>query len=205
MILGILSDTHGRRERAAEALRVLRAAGAESVVHCGDVGDAGVIEELAGWRAWLVWGNCDRADPALPCPSRTYSRGLAALAGSLGLTVAHQVPLLIRLDGVALAVFHGHEPQFARIERFVETGNLALLGAELRDCRYILHGHSHQRRDQRIGHVRIVNPGALHRATAYTAATLDLASDELSFWEVLDGAGGQPPVRYFPGPAPLSP
>jgi predicted phosphodiesterase len=46
---------------------------------------------------------------------------------------------------------------------------------------YLLLGHSHVRKDERIGKTRIVNPGALHRANPRTAATLDLASDQLRF------------------------
>jgi hypothetical protein len=191
VILGILSDTHGRRQRTAEALRILRAAGAEAVVHCGDMGDEGLIEEFAGWRAWLVRGNCDRAHPAV-----------SALAGSLGLTLAHQVPLLIRLDGRVLAVFHGHEPQFARVERFLETGNPPSLGGELRDCDYILHGHTHQRRDEQVGRVRIINPGALHRASVYTVATLDLRTDRVEFRPVPESALAESrPLKGAPRPA----
>ena len=36
MILGILSDTHGRVDAMAEAMRVLRGAGADFFIHCGD-------------------------------------------------------------------------------------------------------------------------------------------------------------------------
>jgi len=185
VILGILSDTHGQRRRTVDALRVLRAAGAAALVHCGDVGDEGVLEELAGWQAWVVWGNCDRAHP-----------GLAACAESFGLQTTRVAPLVIRLDGRTLAVFHGHEPAFARVELLLQTPAAARLGEPLRDCDYILCGHAHAPRDERIGGVRLINPGALHRVRVPTVATLDLRSDTLGFWHVYDGPGETAPVRY---------
>ena len=185
MILGILSDTHGQRRRTADALRVLRAVGAEALVHCGDVGGEGVIEELAGWQAWVVWGNCDRAHP-----------GLAACAESLGVQTTRVAPLVIRLDGRTLAVFHGHEPAFARVELLLQTPGAARLGEPPRDCDYILYGHAHAPRDERVGGVRLINPGALHRVQVPTVATLDLRTDAVGFWHVADGAGEGPPVPF---------
>jgi len=57
MTIGVISDTHGLvRPAALEALR-----GAELIIHCGDIGDAGVLDALralAPVRA--VRGNNDR-------------------------------------------------------------------------------------------------------------------------------------------------
>jgi len=49
---------------------------------------------------------------------------------------------------------------------------------------YVLSGHSHLACDQMVQGVRRINPGALHRADAYTVAVLDLQSDALRFLEV---------------------
>ena len=40
------------------------------------------------------------------------------------------------------------------------------------------------RRDERFGKTRIINPGALHRASEKTVALLDLATDQLEFIRV---------------------
>ncbi len=156
MILGILSDTHGQHERAARALTVLKAAGAQAFVHCGDVGGEDVFSQFAGERFWFVWGNCDQA-----------SAPLVAFVHSLGLPPPEDVPVRIELEGRHIAVFHGHEPEMLRFQS---------AGVD-----YVLHGHSHVRRDERIGGTRFINPGALHRAREYTVATLDLAADRLLF------------------------
>ncbi len=159
MKLGIMSDSHGRAGLVQNALAVLKAAGAEAVIHCGDVGGLPVFDALAGWRCWFVWGNTDFPDPSW----RAY---LAAL----------QIdwpggPLSIRVARRRIAIFHGHEHAFQE----------ALLAGE---HDYLLHGHSHRANDYRVGAMRVINPGALHRVSTRTVALLDLATDELCFHEV---------------------
>jgi predicted phosphodiesterase len=55
VIVGILSDSHGRHERTARAVELLTTQGTEALIHCGDVGGEAVLEALAGRRAWFVW------------------------------------------------------------------------------------------------------------------------------------------------------
>jgi predicted phosphodiesterase len=49
---------------------------------------------------------------------------------------------------------------------------------------YLLHGHTHVKRDERVGRTRVINPGALHRAREKTVAVLDTATDMLTFLTV---------------------
>lgn len=185
MILGILSDTHGQQLRTAKALRLLQHLGAQALVHCGDIGGHAVLGELIGMPGWVVPGNTDLPDAALE-----------RYAESLGLTLARDVPLRIRLNGCAVAVFHGHEPAFEElVEEVAETGALP---DGFGPCDYVFHGHTHVASDHRLGPVRIINPGALHRAGTYTVATLDLQSDDLRFWHVLDDSEITAPVRFQP-------
>jgi hypothetical protein len=173
MILGVLADTHGQRQRAAAAIRLLRGAGAQAFVHCGDLGSAEVLEELAGLRAWVVCGNVDHPTEAM-----------VRYAERLGLTAAGSGPLRIELDGRTLVAFHGHEPEFDGLMAcLLERGALP---ARFGCCDYLLHGHTHLARDVFLGPVRLINPGALHRASPCTVATLDLSGDRLRFWPVSD-------------------
>jgi len=66
-----------------------------------------------------------------------------------------------------VAATHGHDPR--------------LLGELIADCQfpYVCHGHTHRLRDERVGDVRIINPGALHRAKMHTVAVLDTDTDVL--------------------------
>lgn len=166
MIVGILSDTHDRAPRARQAVDLLRAHAASAIIHCGDVGES-VFEILASALTddgttvvRFVWGNTDERSPALE-----------RFVRSLGLVLpSPPPPLRIELDGKRFAVFHGHEQQLDD----VRDG----------DCDYLLHGHTHVRRDERVGSIRVINPGALHRAMRYSVATLDTQRDELTFHDV---------------------
>ena len=189
MILGLLSDTHGQAQRTANALRLLQEVGAEAFIHCGDIGSPEVLDGFVGRRAWLVCGNTDDPDS-----------GLAQYASTLGLKLVTETPLRLKLGGRRLAVFHGHESQFAHL--FDGSQHSAELRTELADCDYILYGHYHTPADAHLGSWHVISPGALQRAKVYTVATLDLATDVVEFWRVFDEAPGMPPTRYHPATGP---
>lgn len=159
MKLGILSDSHGRVALVRRALLTLEGAGAEAFVHCGDVGGLDALDELAGRRCWFVWGNTDDPRPSW-----------RAHVEALGLTWPEE-PVEITIHHKRIGVYHGHERGFHEA---------------LRDCRYdyLLHGHTHQYDDYREGRMRVINPGALHRASVRTVALLDVAADDLRFLEL---------------------
>jgi putative phosphoesterase len=167
-LLGILSDTHGRTDRARRAIDALLAAGATRIVHLGDVGSESVLDLLAGLPALVVFGNCDD------------ERALARYADHLGIEVAHPATIIevkstSRADGgaIRLGLTHGHlEGEVAR-----------LLDARVD---VLLHGHTHAVRDEQCGPTRILNPGALHRAIRHTALLLDTATLEARWIDVDD-------------------
>lgn len=160
MLIGSLSDTHDHVEMARAAIRILSDRGAEFFFHCGDVGGEGVIDELAGLDAAFVWGNndWDRED-------------LAAYATGLGIRCFGTFGEL-ELDGKFFAVLHGDDTKLKR----------QVLDAQRHD--FLLLGHTHVRLDERVGRVRVVNPGALYRAKPPTVALLNTATDAIEFIEV---------------------
>ena len=115
---------------------------------------------MTGREVRFVWGNCDDPTPAL-----------RALIRSLGLPLPREAPLTFELDGKRFAVMHGHEPAFER------------LGAAP-PFDYVCHGHTHTKRDERLGKCRIINPGALHRASPPSIALLDTTTDRLVFHDL---------------------
>ncbi len=159
MRLGILSDSHGRAAITGRAVHALQEAGATLLIHLGDIGSDAVIDELVGRPARIVFGNCDTNEAAL----RRY-------AESVGVTVDHPMGE-ITVDDRLIIFSHGHLGQ-------------AMTAAMQRRPDYLLHGHTHEVRDERVGGVRIINPGALHRACRYTAAVLDPARDRLQILEI---------------------
>ena len=60
MLIGVVSDTHGYLNPKVPELL----AGVEHILHAGDIGDAGIIEELARIApVTTVRGNNDRTGP----------------------------------------------------------------------------------------------------------------------------------------------
>jgi len=198
--LGLLSDTHGDAAMAAAAVRLFNEHKATAIIHLGDVGTDDVLEELVGFRdgeVHLVFGNCDDA----------VLRGRHA--ERLGLQVHHPAGL-IEWDGRRVGFTHGHLIDL-RDPRIVEQFILRAPGVRALGSRgganfdgqvdYLLHGHSHQQRDERIerptGFTRVINPGALHRAAQLTVALLEPESDRLQFFELAPGPGPETELEDF--------
>ena len=160
MLIGIMSDTHGRYLAARAAMELFQERGVAHVIHCGDVGGVEVFDEMLALPLTFVWGNTDYPEPA----TLAYLEGVA-------LSAPDQIPARLTLAGKSFVVFHGHEPGYGWAER---SGG----------CDYMLHGHTHECRDERSGSMRIINPGALHRARVKTVALLDLREDALTFHEI---------------------
>ncbi len=156
--IGLLSDSHGRAEITARAITCLLNAGAELILHLGDIETEAVLEELVGHPVRLVFGNCDDA------------RRLGAYAEHLGLNVDHPVGSLL-IDDRTITYTHGHL-------------NSAMAAALSEQSTYLLHGHTHEPRDERVGETRVINPGALFRAARYTVALLEPSTDRLEWFEL---------------------
>lgn len=159
MLIGILSDSHGRADTTALAVAALKERGAEVLLHLGDIGHEKVINELVGCNARIVFGNCD-----------WDWQSLDRYAQLVGVGVDHPLGIL-EADGKRIAFTHGH---------LADVMNQVLEN----QVDYLLHGHTHEVSDQRHGKTRIINPGALFRAARYTAAVLDPLGDELIFLDI---------------------
>jgi putative phosphoesterase len=157
MIVGLLSDTHDRLAAMIAGMNLLQQAGAEFFIHCGDVGGEQIFDQLAGLKSVFVWGNND-------WERKDLSRYAKALEIQNGDTFAE-----LRLDDKLAAVTHGDDPKIVRRVLEEQRHN------------YLFVGHSHVKRDERVGSVRIINPGALHRANPKTVAVLDTQTDIVRF------------------------
>ncbi len=160
MLLGILSDTHDRLPRTRVAVEMLRAKGAEALVHCGDFTGPEILAVCSVLPLYFVFGNNDS--------HRTMTLERAATDLS---AVCLGWGSVVELGGKRVGVTHGHMiSDFRRVR------------ADRPD--YLFSGHSHVAHDHRDGPVRLINPGALHRASTYSVALLDLGTDELQFLDV---------------------
>jgi putative phosphoesterase len=165
MIVGLLSDTHDRLAAMVAGMNLLQQAGAEFFIHCGDVGSEQIFDQLAGTKSVFVWGNND-------WDRTTLSRYAKALDIQNGNTFVE-----IELDGKLAAVTHGDDPKIVR----------RVIDEQRHD--YLFVGHSHIKADKHFGNVRLINPGALHRANPKTVALLDTQTDIVRFITVSGSSG----------------
>lgn len=143
---------------ALNAVQALTSAGAQYLIHCGDVGTEAVLDALVGEvPSAFVFGNTDW--------DRTALERYAAAVGVLCLGTHGTV----ELAGKRIAVMHG------------DDFRLRATITEAQQHDYLMLGHTHVPDDRRVGRTRVINPGALYRAREKTAALLDLSSDHLRY------------------------
>jgi predicted phosphodiesterase len=141
-------------------VELLRAEGAEALIHCGDLTEPEIVTVCGVLPGYYVFGNNDADNvPAL----------LTAIAevGGVCLEWGGEVKLAEK----RIAIVHGHFHKDLR--------RLLAAGPD-----YLLSGHSHIAADSREGPTRRINPGALYRAAEFTVALLDLKTDALRFLTV---------------------
>lgn len=163
MKIGIVSDSHGKVDRLRRALEELARREAERIVHCGDIGSAGCLDVLAGCgvESYAVAGNLDRAPD-----------DLAERARRLGVHFSTDTILVPLGGGDYLAATHGNNA--AALTQLITSGRY----------RYVCHGHTHRQRDERLGEVHVINPGALYHTPCPTVALLETASGAVEFIRV---------------------
>lgn len=137
-------------------MRLLQSEGAAALLHCGDLTNVEIVHACAVLPCYYVLGNNDDSHEEL---------GAAiTAAGGINLGLGGE----IELGGKRIALTHGD--------------NLRLMNSLLRDRPdYLMFGHSHVKEDRTESRTRRINPGALHRASVYTVAILDLVTDDLRY------------------------
>lgn len=164
----MLADSHGQAARTRRAAELLAQAGADVLIHLGDLCAESVLDALLTTGSnpktplpiHVVFGNMDTDIPQL-----------ARYAAALGFRVDHPVGRLGLPAGRQLVFMHGHDP-------------VAMRQALTDGVTYLCHGHTHRAADQCRDRTRIINPGALFRARVYSVAMLDTNADDLRFYQL---------------------
>jgi putative phosphoesterase len=138
MIIAVMADTHNNQQAVLQALDIARRRGAETVIHCGDLGSPDLVSLFRGLALHLVTGNTDRERVELQYAIQALGNGS---------TCGREVRL--EEDGLRIAAVHGDRPETLT----------ALIAAGVFD--FIFHGHTHRRRDSLVGRTRVINPGTL--------------------------------------------
>ena len=167
MLIGIVSDTHGKTKRLARAMDIFRDRGVDVLVHCGDIVSKKCVKQLATWpgEVYLVAGNMDR--PHLEAIEHQAEAG--------GMHFARNFITVPLENDAYLAATHGH------------LDTLLQEWLELERFEYICCGHTHSREDRRVGSTRLLNPGALNnpkKPQRHTVIILDTLKDAVEEIEV---------------------
>jgi putative phosphoesterase len=160
MLLALLSDTHDSVANTLAALDLLGPHRPGAYLHAGDLVAVDMLIHFSGLPFHFVFGN-NEYDHA----------GLRSRAKALDLFCHGQLADLT-FEGKRLAMLHGHDAGL--FQKLIASGQYD----------YIVHGHTHVRRDERVGKTRVINPGALQRARSKSVALLDPAADALTFLQL---------------------
>jgi putative phosphoesterase len=157
VIVGILSDTHGKAGMAAKAVETLLQHKAEYLVHCGDVGGTDVLDALACRPAMFVFGNNDYDRTELATYAKTIGIACGGTHGKLSLA------------NTLAVITHGDD--FTLINKLILQQQID----------YLFMGHTHEKMHQHKGKIHVINPGALYRAAVKSVAILDTETDLVKF------------------------
>jgi len=161
MKIGVLSDTHDKIERTAQAIQMLRDGGAEVLIHCGDISSPDTILLFQDVPTHFTYGNWDR--------SFILSPAIAAIGASV-----YPESGDLTLAGKRIGWLHSH--RHGQLRR-VEQSN---------DYDFLFYGHTHVAESHKTGKTLVANPGAMQRTAVKTCLLVDLESGSLNTFIVED-------------------
>jgi uncharacterized protein len=139
MRFAIVSDTHSRYDTIENVLKRIELEGVDMILHCGDIEDSEAVW-LFPPNTHFVFGNCDTERAAI----RLAVHGVGAtLYEPLG---------RLDVDDMSIGWLHGDDKALMR-----DAANSG-------EFDFLFYGHTHVAAEHRVGHTRLINPGALHRA-----------------------------------------
>jgi putative phosphoesterase len=137
--IAILSDTHDNLRHLGLALQQVTQAGAELLLHCGDLCAPFMLARLAQnftGPIHVVFGNNDGD-----------GRLLQTIAAQYPAVTLHGIYAELTVANRQLAMIHYPEPA----RRIAQSAQLDL----------VCYGHDHQKLHEQIGRCHLVNPGEL--------------------------------------------
>ena len=159
-MIGIISDTHENEEAIKKAVKIFEERNVEFAVHCGDIISPPMIDYFKGLKMKFVYGNNDGERNGLKKKCKEY--GYDDIMDELE----------FECRGKKVYVYHGTSK--AKLDAAIKSNKYD----------YVLTGHTHIKRDEKIGKTRVINPGALFRIYPYTIALLDVEKDKLEFMKI---------------------
>lgn len=148
--IAIFSDSHDNLQSLTRALEQANAAGAQILLHCGDLCAPFMLARMAQnftGALHVIFGNNDGD-----------GRLLQTIAAQYPSVTLHGIYTELTIDNRLVAMIHYPEPA----KRIAQSGHLDL----------VCYGHDHQKFHEKIGNCHLVNPGEL--LGMYGAATWGL-------------------------------
>ena len=136
MILGVVSDTHNHTSNVERIIDIFNTKNVDKVIHTGDITQAKTLSRFARLNCPLlgVYGNNDLEEKGLAETARKNKFNFQS------------PPFSLKIEERKIVIFH--EPD--AIDSFVK---------EHPSIDLIIHGHTHRYRNEKIGKVKIINPG----------------------------------------------
>ena len=137
LLIGLISDTHDHIRAIEEAVNIFNIKNVELILHAGDYNSPFTARIFKDLRAKFigVYGNTDGEKEGL---KNRYSEIGADIKG---------IYASLNFNNHKLALYHGHEQFF--LDALIKSGQYNV----------VIHGHTHNRRNERIGNTTVVNPG----------------------------------------------
>lgn len=159
-MIGIISDTHEQKEEIKKAVELFKEKHVEFVIHAGDMISPPMLKLFSGLKMKLVFGNNDGE-----------KKGLSDVAASIGADIPTEIKEFT-YKNKKFFVYHG--TQIDVLDDAIKN--------QIHD--YIITGHTHKPRDEKIGNTHVINPGTLF-STTKSIAVLDVDNDKVIFksWE----------------------
>lgn len=141
MNIGIISDTHDDLLTLKNAIKTFNERKVSYVIHAGDYVFPGVVKEFKNFNGKLVGvlGNNDGEKLGL---LKKFQEIGGELQGEFG---------DLELGGIRLAIYHGTNNKLTE----------AIIASQKYDL--VICGHTHLKRDDKIGNSLVLNPGCAHR------------------------------------------
>ena len=136
MILGVVGDTHNRLSNVEKIIDIFNEKKVDKVIHTGDMTQARTLSRFSRLNCPLVgvYGNNDPEEEDLKNTAEQNGFNF------------QDPPFILKISNKKIAIFH--EPE--KIETFIKKDSSIQL---------IIHGHTHRYRNEKIGDVKIINPG----------------------------------------------
>jgi uncharacterized protein len=162
MKIGIISDTHDQMAMTRKAMDFFIIEDVDFLLHCGDMTTAETARLMA-LPTHAVIGNNDWDEPGISMAIQNTGGSWNSLCGQM------------EIEGVKIAWTHGHNNRILR--DLCHSGRWS----------YVFHGHTHQKREEKIDETWVVNPGALQRVQIASVGILELPQRIFSFHKIAKG------------------